>query len=346
MGEAKIQRRPRMRRDSAAAPIETVYRPYPGSRDEMLAEDGSVRPHWRRFADGLMRFEPDEMRRRWDLGQRQLRENGVTYNVYGDPAGLDRPWQLDPLPVVLAEDEWATIATGIGQRATLLEAILADLYGPRSLVARGLIPSTLLHANPGFLRPCHGWRPAARRRLHVYAADIARGDDGRWRVLGDRTESPSGAGYALENRAVVSRVLPELHRLLRVERLGPFFDTLRRSLQMLAIHHKDDPRIVLLTPGPYNATYFEHAFLARQLGITLVQGEDLTVRDNHVYLKALTGLQRVDVIFRRTGGVWCDPAGTARRIRPSGWPACCNRPAPATSPWPTPSAPACWTALR
>lgn len=278
-----------------------------GCYDEVMGEDGHVRPHWQPFADGLMRFEPEEMRRRWDLGQRLLRDNGVTYNVYGDPAGLDRPWRLDPLPVIIGQHEWTMIAAGIEQRATLLETIITDLYGKRSLVSRGLIPSALLHANPGFLRPCHGWKPVGHRHMHVYAADLARDNNGQWKVVGDRTESPSGAGYALENRSIVSRVLPELHRSLQVERLGPFYDALRRSLQNLSPRHKDDPRIVLLTPGPYNATYFEHAFLARQLGITLVQGEDLTVRDNNVYLKALTGLQRVDVIFRRTGGVWCDP---------------------------------------
>ncbi|RAU20121.1 hypothetical protein CU669_20115 [Paramagnetospirillum kuznetsovii] len=306
-GEAKIQRR--LKSHDAAPPVslQSVYRPLPGVYDEVLAENGEVRPHWQSFADGLMRYEPQEMRRRWDMGQRLLRDNGVTYNVYGDPAGLDRPWRLDPLPVILSQDEWHMITAGVEQRATLMEAILSDLYGKRTLVGRGLIPSGLLHANPGFLRPCHGWKPAGQRHMHVYAADLARGDDGKWRVVGDRTESPSGSGYALENRSIVSRVLPELHRSLQVERLGPFFDTLRRSLQSLSPRHKDDPRIVLLTPGPYNATYFEHAFLARQLGITLVHGEDLTVRDNNVYLKALTGLQRVDVIFRRTGGVWCDP---------------------------------------
>ncbi|OAN44847.1 hypothetical protein A6A04_08040 [Paramagnetospirillum marisnigri] len=296
-----------MRQGNPTVSLQSVYRPLPGTYDEVLGEDGEIRPHWRQFTEGLMRFEPEEMRRRWDMGQRLLRDNGVTYNVYGDPEGLDRPWRLDPLPVVLSQDEWHMIAAGIEQRATLLETILSDLYGKRTLLSRGLIPSSLLHANPGFLRPCHGWLPAGKRRMHVYAADLARGSNGHWRVVGDRTESPSGSGYALENRSIVSRVLPELHRSLQVERLGPFFDTLRRQLQMLSPRHKDDPRVVLLTPGPYNATYFEHAFLARQLGITLVQGEDLTVRDNNVYLKALTGLQRVDVIFRRTGGVWCDP---------------------------------------
>jgi uncharacterized circularly permuted ATP-grasp superfamily protein/uncharacterized alpha-E superfamily protein len=287
--------------------FQSVYRPQGGAYDEVLTARGEIRPHWRAFTDSLLGFDPAEMRRRWDLGQRLLRDNGVTYNVYGDPAGLDRPWRLDPLPLLLDHDEWAAVAAGIAQRATLLEAIFQDLYGPRSLVGRGLIPAALLHANPEFLRPCHGWRPAGGRHMHFYAADLARGADGQWRVLADRTESPSGAGYALENRSIVSRVLPELHRSHQVERLGPFFDATYRSLPGLSPRHSDDPRIVLMTPGPYNATYFEHAFLARQLGVTLVQGEDLTVRDNNVYLKALTGLQRVDVILRRTGGVWCDP---------------------------------------
>ncbi|MBF0307081.1 MAG: circularly permuted type 2 ATP-grasp protein [Alphaproteobacteria bacterium] len=273
----------------------------------MLEPGAGPRPHWREFTDGLMQLPPEELRRRWELGQRLLRENGVTYDVHGDPDGLDRLWRLDPLPVILPAGEWASIVGAVRQRATLLDAILADLYGRRGLIAKGLVPAALLHANPGFLRPCAGWVPSGRHWLHHYAADLARGPDGQWRVVGDRTESPAGAGYALENRSIVSRVLPEFHRALHVERLGPFFDALRRSLQALSPRRRDDPRVVLLTPGPYNETYFEHAFLARHLGVTLVQGEDLTVRDDKVYLKALTGLQQVDVILRRTGGGWCDP---------------------------------------
>ena len=273
----------------------------------MLEAGAGPRPHWRTFADGLARLSPEELGRRWELGQRLLRDNGVTYNVYGDPAGLDRPWQLDPLPLILSEQEWLGIREAVTQRATLLDFILSDLYGRRSLVSAGLIPSAALHANPNFLRPCHGWVPAGKRWLHYYAADLARGADGRWRVIGDRTEAPAGAGYALENRSIVSRVLPEFHRSLHVGRLGGFFEDLRRGLQNLSPRHIDEPRIVLLTPGPYNAIYFEPAYLARPLGVTLVQGEDLTVRDNNVYLKALTGLQQVDVILRRTDSSWCDP---------------------------------------
>lgn len=291
----------------ARKPVEYGYAPPANTYDEMLGADGQVRPHWREFIQSLNGLSPVEMVQRWDLGRNLLKENGVTYNVYGDNAGLERPWQLDPLPIILPADEWATIAQAVTQRATLLNAIIADLYGPRTLIARGLIPPALLHANPAYLRPCHGWTPSGGRHLHVYAAELARGADGCWRVIADRTEVPAGAGYALENRTIVRRVLPEFFRSLPVERLGPFFDTLRRSLQALSPRRNDDPRIVLLTPGPYNETYFEHSFLARHLGFTLVQGEDLTVRDNKVFLKTLTGLQQVDVILRRTNGEWCDP---------------------------------------
>jgi uncharacterized circularly permuted ATP-grasp superfamily protein/uncharacterized alpha-E superfamily protein len=266
-----------------------------------------VRDHWREFVAAFSALPPEEISRRWDLGQSLLRDNGVTYNIHGDRAGLDRPWQLDPLPVILPASEWAELSAAISQRATLLDATLADLYGRHAFITDGLIPPGLLYANPAFLRPCHGWSPSGGRYLHIYAADLARGDDGRWRVMTDHTEVPAGTVCALENRTIVSRALPEIHRALPVERLGPFFDALRRGLLALSPRRAEQPRVVLMTPGPLNETYFEHAFLARQLGITLVQGEDLTVRDNAVFLKTLTGLQRVDVILRRTGGELCDP---------------------------------------
>ena len=283
------------------------YQPPAGGHDEMRSAAYGIRPHWRDFMDAFAVLTPEEVARRWDLGQNLLRDNGVTYNVHDDAAGLGRPWQLDPLPVILPAVEWNTIVSAVMQRATLLDSIIADLYGRQNLIAKSMIPASLLYANPAFLRPCHGWTPQGGRYLHVYAADLARGADGLWRVVTDRTEVPAGTGYALENRTIVSRVLPEFYRSMPVERLGPFFETLRKSLHALSPRRIEQPRIVLMTPGPYNETYFEHAFLARQLGITLVQGEDLTVRDNTVFLKTLTGLQQVDVIWRRTGGEWCDP---------------------------------------
>lgn len=248
-----------------------------------------------------------ELTRRWSEVQQLIRENGVTYNVYGDPRGLQRPWQLDPIPLLLPEAEARAIEVGLIQRARLLEQILADLYGPQQLLHSGKLPAELVFGHPGFLRPCHGIVPPAGRYLHVYATDIGRTPDGSIFVLGDRTQAPSGAGYVLENRIVLSRMLPDLFRDCRVQRLALFFRTLRDSLRAVAPHNRDNPRIVLLTPGPYNETYFEHAYLARYLGYTLVEGGDLTVRDNRVYLKVLGGLQPVDVILRRLDDDFCDP---------------------------------------
>ncbi len=249
----------------------------------------------------------DEVRRRWEESQDLIRQNGVTYNVYGDPRGTDRPWQLDPIPLLMSPAEWKVLEEGLVQRASLLDMILADLYGPQRLLARGFLPAEVVFGNPAFLHPCHGMQVPANRYLHLYAANLGRLDDGTIVVLGDRTQAPSGTGYALENRLVLSRMLPELFRDCQVQRLAPFFQAVRDILQSIAPHNRDNPRIVLLTPGPYNETYFEHAFLAGYLGYTLVEGGDLLVRGNRVYLKLLGGLQPVDVILRRVDDDYCDP---------------------------------------
>jgi uncharacterized circularly permuted ATP-grasp superfamily protein/uncharacterized alpha-E superfamily protein len=274
--------------------------------DEAFGVDGVVRPHWEQFFDALRPLPQDELFRRWAQAQRLIRENGVTYNVYGDPRGTDRPWQLDPLPMVVDGDEWAQVEAGLSQRARLLDAVLADAYGAQRTLRDGLLPPELVLSNPGFLRPVFGAPVADNVRLHLYAADLSRGPDGRFWVLGDRTQAPSGAGYALENRIVISRLLPQAFRDCRVDRLAPFFRTMREGLQKLARRRTESPRIVLLTPGAYNETYFEHSYLARYLGYTLVEGGDLTVRDRVLYLKTLGGLERVDVVVRRLDDSYSD----------------------------------------
>ena len=274
---------------------------------ESIDRHGVPRPHWVPLLDSLRDIGTPELLRRWGDAKQLIRENGVTYNVYGDPQGMIRPWQLDPIPLLIPPPEATELERGLIQRAQLLERILADVYGPQRLLKDGLLPPELIFPNPGFLRPVHGLRVPAGRYLHLYAANLGRGSDGRWRVLGDRTQAPSGAGYALENRIVMTRTLPEAFRDCRVQRLAPFFQAFRESLQSLAPRNKENPRVVLLTPGPYNETYFEHAYLARYLGYTLVEGGDLTVRDNRVYLKVLGGLQPVEVIFRRLDDDFCDP---------------------------------------
>jgi uncharacterized circularly permuted ATP-grasp superfamily protein/uncharacterized alpha-E superfamily protein len=290
-----------------------LYRPNPGYYDEMVAAEGSLRPHWRPLIEPLEEMGEAGFARRWQEGRRLIHENGTTYNVYTDPQNVysdpqnNRPWPLDPLPLVLDTAEWSFIAAAIGQRATLLNAILSDLYGPQKLLQDGLVPPELVFPNPAFLRPCCHVAVPGDVYLHVYAADLARSPDGHWWVIADRTQAPSGAGYALENRLVSARVLPDVFRTAHVHRLATFFQTYRETLHSLAPGHKENPRIVVLTPGPYNETYFEHAFLARYLGYTLVEGGDLTVRDDRVFLKTLGGLLPVDLIVRRQDDTYCDP---------------------------------------
>jgi uncharacterized circularly permuted ATP-grasp superfamily protein/uncharacterized alpha-E superfamily protein len=275
--------------------------------DEATDHTGIPRPHWLKLFDSLAHLGPVELSRRWREARDLIRTNGVTYNVYGDPHGIARPWQLDPIPLVISSAEAATLERGLVQRARLLELLLADVYGPQRLIAAGLLPVELVFPNPGFLRAVHDCPVPGGSYLHLYAANLGRGSDGRWRVIGDRTQAPSGAGYALENRIVMTRTLPEAFKDCRVQRLARFFQSFKDTLRTLAPRNRENPRVVLLTPGPYNETYFEHAYLARYLGYTLAEGGDLTVRDNRVYLKVLGGLQSVDVIFRRLDDDFCDP---------------------------------------
>jgi uncharacterized circularly permuted ATP-grasp superfamily protein/uncharacterized alpha-E superfamily protein len=275
--------------------------------DHLLGEDNQPRAHWQPLVDHLHALGPAAMAERWSQARRLIHDNGVTYNVYGDPRGMERPWELDALPLVIPQDEWRPLEKGLLQRALLLDLILADVYGPQRLVAEGLLPAALVHAHPGFLRACHGLPRSGERLLHLYAVDLGRGPDGGFCALGERTQAPSGMGYALENRIVLSRTLPEAFGECRVQRLALFFRNMREMLASLAPHHHDNPRIVLLTPGPHNETYFEQAYLARYLGLTLVEGGDLTVRDHRVYLKTLGGLQQIDVILRRQDDDFCDP---------------------------------------
>ena len=282
--------------------------PLPQSRyDEMLETSSKPRAHWRALFEQLVATPEEAMRQRVREIERQVRENGVTYNIYADPQGTDRPWDLDLLPQIIPPDEWGAIEAGVAQRADLLNRMLGDIYGPQTLIAAGLLPPALVHGNAAYLRPGHGISGPGGIALHVYAADLARAPDGQWWVVADRTQAPSGAGYALENRLAISRVFPDLFRDLKVEPLARFFATLRDSLAQWAPHRGQTPMIVLLTPGPYNETYYEHALLARYLGFPLVEGNDLTVRDGCVWLKTLSGLERVHAILRRLDDDYCDP---------------------------------------
>jgi uncharacterized circularly permuted ATP-grasp superfamily protein/uncharacterized alpha-E superfamily protein len=283
------------------------YAPRFTATDEMIEPDGSLRPHWEPFVSMMDDLGPAEVVSRWEQARRLIHENGITHNIYGSPDGMSRPWTLDLIPLLIPTADWTVVGEALIQRARLLNALLTDLHGPAVCVTSGLLPPELLYANPWFLRPMHGMTPPLGQWLHFYAADLVRCADGAFRVLGDRTQNPSGAGYCLENRIVLNRALPTVFGQCNVHRLAPFFIALRQALAALAPANKENPRVVLLTPGPYNETYFEHAYLARYLGYTLAQGNDLTVRDCRVYLKTLSGLHQVDVILRRVDDDFCDP---------------------------------------
>ena len=285
----------------------SAYPPASARYDEMFESGDAPRAHWRTMFEQLAAAPAELMRDRLQAVQRQVGENGITYNVYADAQGTERPWDLDVLPFILPHEEWRAIERAVTQRAALLNKILLDVYGSQYLLQQGLLPPALVYGHAGFLRAAHGVPPLGGTMLHVYAADLARSPDGRWWVVADRTQAPSGAGYALENRLIISRVFPDLFRDLKVQHLASFFATLRDSLAHWAPHGEEAPLSVLLTPGPYNETYFEHAYLARYLGFPLVEGHDLTVRNGCVWLKSLAGLQRVHAILRRMDDDSCDP---------------------------------------
>ncbi len=293
---------------SAAADLCAGYVASEQHYHELLDAKGGVRPHWKRLLQVVSQSSARQMQQRQQLIQRQIRENGVTYNVYADPQGADRLWQLDLMPNLLPAAEWQTLAAGVAQRARLLNAVLADLYGEQTLLQQGLLPTDLVYGHNHYLWPARGIQPAGNIFLHSYAVDMARAPDGRWWVLADRTQAPSGAGYALENRQILARALPDLFRELRVQHLSRYLDTLRDTLTQLSpCAPGETPLAVLLTPGRFNETYFEHLYLAQQLGFPLVEGHDLTVRGGRVYLKTLSGLQRVHAILRRLDADFCDP---------------------------------------
>lgn len=266
-----------------------------------------MRAHWSRYFDYLDGIGTVEAKSRWTKAKQLLLESGASYSVYGDLAGGERPLRLSPIPLLIDGSDWQQLSRGIAQRARLLCSLLADLYGPQRSLMEGTLPSELVFDNPRFLREVHGLGPGRNGWLPIYGVDLIRAPNGQFNVLEDCTQSPAGMGYALENRVVVAQVLPDLLRHCNVERLSDFFRQLRERLQAMAPHNRDAPRIALLTPGPYSATYFEQAYLAKYLGLSLVQGEDLAVRNDRVYLKTLGGLQPIDVLLRRVFDDYCDP---------------------------------------
>lgn len=271
-----------------------------------IASSASLTGAWGQFFEHISDDGALNLKQRSSSLERQIRDNGVTYNVYADEGGPQRPWSLDLFPLIIEPDHWRQIEAGVTQRMRLLERVMADVYGPQQLLAQGLLPPALVQGHPGYLRAMHGVKPVGGTYLHIAAFDLARGPDGNWWVISQRCQAPSGLGYLLENRLAISGQFPQAFQAMRVQRLAGTYRALMESLKQMSPAGSDS-HLALLTPGPYNETYFEHAYLARYLGLTLVEGSDLIVRDERLYLKTLKGLVPVHGLLKRVDDEYLDP---------------------------------------
>ena len=279
------------------------YTPLPGIPDEFVDSEGRSRVHWRRTLAAFAAFDGNEMQQRFAAADRRIRNRGLSYRVAGEKD--ERVWPIGRMPLLITEAEWRQIADGVSQRAELLERVLADVYGAGGLIASGALPAAAVTGSVDYVPSMRGVTPPGGRGLRLYAVDIGRGPDGAWWVLGDRTQAPSGCGYALENRLVVSQAFSDLYSHLNVQRLAPFFRSLGAGLKSAG--QRAEPRIAILSPGPLSQTYSEQAYLARYLGFLLVEGDDLVMREGRVFVRTIAGLKRCDVLWRHIDADWCDP---------------------------------------
>jgi len=283
-----------------------AYISRPGFLDDACTEEGNVKPEWEYMLGSLRDLGAEVLREREQKARRILRDDGATYNIYSGDGGPSSNWELDPVPYIIGSEDWARIEAGLLERSELFNLILRDLYGPRTLLRHGLLPPEALFSHGGFLRACQGIQIPGEHELILHAVDMVRRRDGSMCVLSDRTQAPSGAGYVLENRTVMSRVFPSLYRDSHVHRVASFYQRLR--LKLISLSPSDEaPLVALLTPGGQNEAYFEHAYLSGYLGFPLVQAGDLVVRNGFLWMKSMDGLRRVDVLLRWVDDIYCDP---------------------------------------
>jgi len=285
--------------------LDSIFERYSqsSSYDEMFDAEKNIRPHWEKLKSNLERIGLEQLLVKQKEIDWRLEDNGVTYNVYNDPGGFNRPWKLDPIPLIIEEEQWNLVEEGLKQRCRLFNLLLQDIYGEQKAIQEGIIPMEVIYAHGGFMREMHGMKMP----LTIYAADMARGPDGKIWVVNDRTQAPSGLGYSIENRLTMNGAMPDMFEGISVKRLYDFFETFKSIFQAERTGRHSETLNVLLSPGPHNETYFEHAYLSSFLGLTLVQGQDLLAKNGAVWLKSLKGLRRVDTILRRVDESYCDP---------------------------------------
>jgi uncharacterized circularly permuted ATP-grasp superfamily protein/uncharacterized alpha-E superfamily protein len=290
-------------RDYSAAVTQPTLGGEPSRYDEVVDSDGALRPGWRMLAETAVQLTDADLRRVGGDIERFLAGDGVTYTPPEQEPG---PWRLDPFPLVVEAADWSPLEIGLAQRTELLNAILVDLYGPQRLLSSGVLPPAVVYAHQGFLRVSARASAHDPHPLLLAAADLGRDASGQWQVLADRAQAPSGIGFAMENRRVISRVLPELYRQAGLHRMAPFFQALRATLIDSAPDHAANPRVVVLSPGTHSETAYDQAFVASSLGFPLVEGSDLVMREGALWMRVFGRLERVDVILRRVDADWSD----------------------------------------
>jgi uncharacterized circularly permuted ATP-grasp superfamily protein len=278
-----------------------------GAFDETFEGSGDVRPHYRTALQILQGFSADEIERRERLQKLALLNQGITFTVYGEKDGIERIFPFDFVPRIIPAAEWRRIEAGLVQRITTLGLFLLDIYGEQKCLKDGVLPAELVYSRKEYKRELLGVVPPRKIFTHIVGTDIIRDDAGRYLVLEDNCRCPSGVSYVLENRNLLQRVFPELFAAHAVQPVKDYPDLLLQTLAHVASRMSQKPVIVILTPGLYNSAYFEHSFLARELGVFLVEGRDLIVEDNHVFMRTTQGKQQVDVIYRRVDDEYVDP---------------------------------------
>ncbi|MGD8601681.1 MAG: circularly permuted type 2 ATP-grasp protein, partial [Gemmatimonadota bacterium] len=284
------------------------YKPLPGTFDEAFEPDGKVRPSIQAVIDSIDGLPHDEFRKRKEIAEETFLRHGVTFAVYSDEAsGVERVFPFDLIPRVISAEAWETMDAGLRQRIEALEAFLADVYGDGRCMDDGVIPREIVEKSSGYLPEMKGIVPPGGVRVHIAGIDIIQDPDGSFLVLEDNLRTPSGVSYVLENRAIMKRTFPRIFEEANVRPVDDYPLRLAEALSSLAPGGKDDPRVVILTPGSYNSAYFEHSFLARRTGCELVEGSDLFVANERVWVKTTLGAQPVDVIYRRIDDEFMDP---------------------------------------